>query len=62
MTNRLNKDELGEQYRLALEEWYASEDAELWDSTVGDGLEDEPAWAALRPAPKDESGGAKRRR
>jgi hypothetical protein len=62
MTNRLNKDELGDQYQAAMEGWYASEDAELWESTVGDGLEDEPEWANLLPAPDNESGGASRRR
>jgi hypothetical protein len=62
MTNRLNENELGEQYRIAWEEWYASEDAELWESTVGDGIEDEPQWAELPLASNDESGGASRRR
>ena len=42
MANRADEDELREQYRVAMEEWYASEDAELWESTVGDGIEDEP--------------------
>jgi hypothetical protein len=62
MTNRLNNDELGDQYQTAMEEWYASEDAELWESTVGDGLEDEPERADQLPAPNIESGGAERRR
>lgn len=62
MRNRPNEDELSDQYKAAWEEWYASEDAELWESTVGDGIEDEPEWAALLPTPNDESGGASRRR
>jgi hypothetical protein len=62
MTKRLSEEELGEQYKAAMEEWYASEDAELWDSITGDGLDDEPEWSALLPAPDDDSGGAKRRR
>ncbi|WP_205326527.1 hypothetical protein [Glycomyces sp. YM15] len=45
-----------------MEEWCASEDAALWDSISGDGIEDEPEWAARLPAPDDESGGASRRR
>jgi hypothetical protein len=62
MANRPSDEELGEQYRLAWEEWYASEDAALWESTFGDGIEDEPERAALPPAPNDESGVASRRR
>jgi hypothetical protein len=30
------------EYEEADEEWYASGEAELWDSTVGDGLDDTP--------------------
>lgn len=61
MTTRLSNDELYEQYKEAMEERHASEDAELWESTIGDGIEDEPEWATLLPAP-DDSGGASRRR
>ena len=61
MTKRLSEEELGDQYQAAMEEWCAWEDAALWDSTVGDGLEEEPEWAALLPDPHDGSGGAKRR-
>jgi hypothetical protein len=42
MTERPSDEELGDQYQAAMEEWYASEDAELWESTIGDGIEDEP--------------------
>lgn len=35
----LRAAELAEAYEAAFEEWSASEDAELWDSTVGDGIE-----------------------
>ena len=35
----LRNAELGEQYAAAWEEFDASGDAALWDSTVGDGLE-----------------------
>jgi hypothetical protein len=62
MTNRPNEDELGTHYRAAMEEWHASEDAELWESTIGDGLDHEPEWPELPPASDDESGGAERRR
>ena len=62
MTNRPSNDELYEHYKEAMEEWYTSEDAELWESTIGDGLEPEPEWGALLPAPDDDSGGASRRR
>jgi antitoxin MazE9 len=36
--------ELAPSYERAWEEWYASEDAELWDSTVGDGIEPDETW------------------
>ena len=36
---RLREDELALEYRAAGAEWLASEDAALWDRTVGDGLE-----------------------
>ncbi|WP_112137640.1 hypothetical protein [Glycomyces dulcitolivorans] len=62
MTNRPSDEELKEQYKEAWDEWFASEDAELWDSTIGDGLEDEPGWDSLLPARNDDSGGATRRR
>lgn len=66
MTKRPNEEELGDQYQAAMEEWYASEDAALWESTIGDGLEDEPEWAleswraaaAADETGRDESGGA----
>ena len=32
---------LGKAYAAAWEEWDGSEDALLWETTVGDGLEDE---------------------
>lgn len=44
MTDKPSEEELGVQYQAAMEEWYASEDAELRDSITGDGLEDEPEW------------------
>lgn len=34
----LREAELGGQYEAAWEEWYASEDAALWDSITGDGM------------------------
>ncbi|WP_106362575.1 ribbon-helix-helix domain-containing protein [Glycomyces artemisiae] len=37
----LREAELGNQYEAAWDEWYASEDAELWDSVTGDGMTDE---------------------
>jgi Arc/MetJ-type ribon-helix-helix transcriptional regulator len=36
--------ELEDAYERAWNEWYASEDAELWDSTVGDGIEPGETW------------------
>jgi len=30
-----------EDYRRAFDEWEGSEDQKLWDSTIGDGLDDE---------------------
>ncbi|SDE29566.1 hypothetical protein SAMN05216270_117114 [Glycomyces harbinensis] len=36
-----------------MEEWYASGDAALWESTIGDGLEDEPPWGAVAEEPKE---------
>ena len=35
----LRTSELGEAYAAAWEEWAASEDAQLWETTVGDGLD-----------------------
>lgn len=35
----LRERELGWQYALAITEWDASGEAELWDQTAGDGLE-----------------------
>jgi Arc/MetJ-type ribon-helix-helix transcriptional regulator len=35
----LRTAELAEAYEAAYEEWHGSEDAKLWDSTVGDGIE-----------------------
>jgi Arc/MetJ-type ribon-helix-helix transcriptional regulator len=35
--------ELAPSYERAWADWYASEDAELWDSTVGDGIESDEA-------------------
>lgn len=35
----LRMTELGDQYEAAWDEWAASEDAALWDTTVGDGIE-----------------------
>jgi len=35
----LRTTELAQAYEAAYEEWDASEDAALWDSTVGDGIE-----------------------
>jgi Arc/MetJ-type ribon-helix-helix transcriptional regulator len=37
----LRESELGNQYEAAWDEWYASGDAELWDSITGDGITDE---------------------
>ena len=34
----LRASELGDAYEAAWAEWAASEDAELWDSTIADGL------------------------
>ncbi|WP_199034495.1 hypothetical protein [Glycomyces salinus] len=53
MTDHSAEEELGDQYQAAMEEWFASEDAELWDSVTGDGLEDEPEWrsATAQPPP-----------
>ncbi|MGP4010787.1 ribbon-helix-helix domain-containing protein [Streptomyces sp. 4N124] len=39
----LRESVLEEEYLAAWDEWYASEDAALWDRTAGDGLSDE-AW------------------
>ena len=52
---RLRDDELVEAYKIAWNEWEASGEAALWDSTVGDGLEPEDwsaEWAA-EPARAD---------
>jgi hypothetical protein len=61
MEQRPSDETLGDQYRGALEEWRASKDAELWESTVGDSIEDEPP-RPESPANANESGGASRRR
>ncbi|MBO4255840.1 ribbon-helix-helix domain-containing protein [Streptomyces griseorubiginosus] len=39
----LRESVLEDEYLAAWDEWYASEDAALWDRTAGDGLSDE-AW------------------
>jgi Arc/MetJ-type ribon-helix-helix transcriptional regulator len=36
---RMRDDELAEEYQSAFEEWRNTEEAELWDGTVSDGLE-----------------------
>ncbi|WP_157930847.1 hypothetical protein [Glycomyces xiaoerkulensis] len=41
MTEPVGETKLENQYQAAWEEWYASEDAELWDRITGDGLEPE---------------------
>ncbi|THV31555.1 hypothetical protein [Glycomyces paridis] len=61
MTNAPSHESLKEQYELSCAEWRDSEDAELWDSTVGDGLEDEPE-RLYRVYAKNDGGGASRRR
>jgi Arc/MetJ-type ribon-helix-helix transcriptional regulator len=35
----LRTAELAEAYEAAFEEWHGSDDAALWDATVGDGVE-----------------------
>ncbi len=35
----LRERDLDQEYALAMSEWDASSDAELWDQTAGDGLE-----------------------
>lgn len=35
----LRTAELAEAYEAAFNEWHGSEDAALWESTVGDGIE-----------------------
>lgn len=37
----LRESALEEEYLAAWDEWYASEDAQLWDRTAGDGISDE---------------------
>ncbi|MGI5443301.1 antitoxin [Streptomyces shenzhenensis] len=37
----LRESVLEEEYLAAWDEWYESEDAELWDRMAGDGLSDE---------------------
>ncbi|MFD7297689.1 ribbon-helix-helix protein, CopG family [Streptomyces sp. NPDC059897] len=37
----LQEAALESDYLAAWDEWYASGDAELWEQTVGDGLDDE---------------------
>jgi metal-responsive CopG/Arc/MetJ family transcriptional regulator len=39
----LREQQLKREYTLAMREWVASEDAELWDVTAGDGLEPDAA-------------------
>lgn len=34
----LRNRDIGDEYEAAWAEWIASEDAELWDSTISDGL------------------------
>jgi len=40
---RLREDDLTEEYQAAFDEWHNTEDAELWDSTVSDGLDSRAA-------------------
>ena len=40
----LREAELGEQYAEAYREWEGSEDAELWEQTVGDGIVSGEKW------------------
>jgi Arc/MetJ-type ribon-helix-helix transcriptional regulator len=40
----LRQHQLMAQYEEAMKEWEKSEDAALWDSVVGDGLEPEEPW------------------
>ena len=39
--SRWRTHRLGKDYAAAWDEWEGSEDARLWETTVGDGLEDE---------------------
>jgi Arc/MetJ-type ribon-helix-helix transcriptional regulator len=36
----LRVTELGDAYEAAWDEWYASDDAPLWEKTIGDGITD----------------------
>jgi Arc/MetJ-type ribon-helix-helix transcriptional regulator len=36
----LQETELVEAYKVAFDEWEGSEDAQLWETTVGDGISD----------------------
>jgi Arc/MetJ-type ribon-helix-helix transcriptional regulator len=36
----LRVTELGDAYEAAWDEWYESEDARLWEKTIGDGIAD----------------------
>lgn len=40
----LQQTELAEQYAEAYREWEKSDDAELWESTVGDGVAPGEVW------------------
>ncbi|WP_155829881.1 hypothetical protein [Glycomyces tenuis] len=44
MTDRPSEEEPKEQHKAAWDEWYASGDAEPWETAIGDDLEDEPEW------------------
>jgi Arc/MetJ-type ribon-helix-helix transcriptional regulator len=49
----LRQHRLAAEYDEAMKEWEASEDAALWDSVVGDGLEpEEPWWDEPAPDPQ----------
>ena len=45
----LQKSELKQQYAQAYKEWAESGEAEVWDATVGDGLDEPSRFGRLVP-------------
>lgn len=43
----LRDAELEDQYEVAINEWYDSGEAEVWEVTTADGLNPDPVWQGL---------------
>lgn len=50
----LREREIAQQYKAAMLEWLNSEDAQLWENTLGDGLIDDEFTTMLIPLHREQ--------